>query len=397
MTSLLRMQLSAVASPLLAHAIFAGCDRREYATAFRELCHPLPWITVAPLDDPQEQHLGCETYTMPAQGCRAARALAMHAYATTRGRLDAGAAQRTSTGAIRAVGLGCVGRIAAAGRGACLAAQSNQVTETWHVDFPPTIDAIAAGAEILALLLLQMAGTDSDRFTLHRAAARAEIVVSRTRARPGWSELLDGKLAAVGYRGTALQAAVPPQRHAHAAVQGDPVRVVFPGAFNPLHRGHRRMVHWARQRLGAAPAFEISLTNVDKPPLDFTEMDYRLRQFGPDDFVWFTRAATFVDKAELFPGATFLVGADTLRRIADARYYPSPAARDQALAALAARGCRFLVFGRLQQGVFVTLRALQVPDCLAALCEEVPENEFREDIASSQLRHCPVSQPEHGP
>src|SRR5207245_1087635 len=123
-------------------------------------------------------------------------------------------------------------------------------------------------------------------------------------------------------------------------------RIVFPGAFDPRHDGHRRMARLAAERLGLTVEHEISILNVDKPPLDFIEMQRRLEQFTDDERLWYTRAATFVEKAALFPGCTFVVGADTIARIAEAKYYGHDGqARDRAIAAIAAAGCRFLVFG----------------------------------------------------
>jgi hypothetical protein len=100
-----------------------------------------------------------------------------------------------------------------------------------------------------------------------------------------------------------------------------------------------------------------------------------------------TRAPTFREKAEAFPGATFVVGVDTLLRIAEPRYYGDDhAKRDAAIAEIAERGCRFLVFGRELDGRFVTLGDLNLPTELRRLCDEVPESEFREDVSSTELR-----------
>jgi nicotinic acid mononucleotide adenylyltransferase/nicotinamide mononucleotide (NMN) deamidase PncC len=171
-----------------------------------------------------------------------------------------------------------------------------------------------------------------------------------------------------------------------AAAGAAPPRAVFPGAFDPLHVGHRRMVAIARQTLGCEVALEISIDNVDKPPLDFIEINRRVRQFSPDDALWLTRAPTFAIKAELFPGATFIVGADTIERIGQERYYGHPSALAAALEKIAAQDCRFLVFGRVVEGRFCTLARLNLPPALAALCREVPESAFREDISSTQIR-----------
>jgi nicotinic acid mononucleotide adenylyltransferase len=164
-------------------------------------------------------------------------------------------------------------------------------------------------------------------------------------------------------------------------------RAIFPGAFHPLHAAHRLMADVARQRLHSDVAFELSIENVDKLPLDFVETDERVKQFDSRDAVWLTRAPTFVRKAELFPGCTFVVGADTIERVGQSRYYGSEQAMLAAIAAISAQGCRFLVFGRDRGGAFRTISALGLPAPLAALCDEVPEEAFRADISSTALRN----------
>ncbi len=143
----------------------------------------------------------------------------------------------------------------------------------------------------------------------------------------------------------------------------------------------------AAQQLACSVLHEISIVNADKPPLDFLEIDARLGQFSANEMVSLTRAATFVEKARLFPGATFVVGVDTIERIADPKYYGgNAAAPEQAARAIAERGCRFLVFGRLADGRFRSLADLQLPDPLRALCQAVPEADFRSDVSSTELR-----------
>ena len=73
--------------------------------------------------------------------------------------------------------------------------------------------------------------------------------------------------------------------------------------------------------LGRPVEFELSILNPDKPPIDYTEMKQRIDQLGSGRIVWLTRVPTFVEKARLLPGAMFVVGTDTLRRITDPRYY----------------------------------------------------------------------------
>ncbi|MGQ9504243.1 MAG: hypothetical protein ACUVQR_04995 [Thermogutta sp.] len=163
--------------------------------------------------------------------------------------------------------------------------------------------------------------------------------------------------------------------------------LLFPGAFNPLHVGHIRMAQIAEAKLGRPVEFEISLLNADKPPLDYLEIRRRVEQFSLQDRIWLTRLPTFVEKARRFPQATFVVGIDTLMRIADPRYYGHDSQRrDQAIIELAELKCRFLVFGRLCQDRFLNFDDVVIPDLLRSLCTAIPESEFREDICSTALR-----------
>jgi hypothetical protein len=147
------------------------------------------------------------------------------------------------------------------------------------------------------------------------------------------------------------------------------------------------MAQTAGEILATDVQFEISILNADKPPLDFLEIDRRVRQFEPEQTVWLTRAATFEEKSKRFPGAVFIVGVDTLRRIADPRFYGDREdALSHAVKQIAIRGCRFLVFGRSTSGSFIRLTDLDLPRALAALCEEVREAHFREDISSTAIR-----------
>jgi nicotinamide mononucleotide (NMN) deamidase PncC len=198
------------------------------------------------------------------------------------------------------------------------------------------------------------------------------IQSTRVVAPPDRQDLLAGRRPAIPLRAAGDQARP---------------RAVFPGAFNPLHDGHKTMAAAAQQILGQEVTCEISILNVDKPPLDFIEIDRRARQFSPGQAVWLTRAPHFSEKARLFPGATFVVGADTLARVGHPRYYGGQeAAMHQAIADIASHGCRFLVFGRTIEGTFRTLGDLQIPAALLSICQEVPEKLFRDDISSTQLR-----------
>ena len=180
-------------------------------------------------------------------------------------------------------------------------------------------------------------------------------------------------------------------------------RAIFPGAFNPLHDGHRAMARIAKERLGLPIEFELSIHNVDKPPLDYLEIRDRAEQFDQNETLWLTRAPTFEEKSRIFSEATFIVGADTIARIADASYYGgSHRGMLAAIDRIAERGGRFLVFGRSLKisidgaseetdKVFQSLESLNLPPSLLAICDEVPEEDFRADISSTELRRLGTS------
>ena len=152
--------------------------------------------------------------------------------------------------------------------------------------------------------------------------------------------------------------------------------LIVPGSFNPFHSGHERMAQAAmevassldsdseqssqngsREGVSATansnntsdtPAmgswkavFELSATNVDKPPLSSDVILSRARQIvtpsaaADDDAsgtgisgrpwpVVVTDAPRFIDKARLFPGCGFVLGYDTAKRLVDPKYYAPP-------------------------------------------------------------------------
>jgi nicotinamide mononucleotide (NMN) deamidase PncC len=172
-------------------------------------------------------------------------------------------------------------------------------------------------------------------------------------------------------------------------VRGAPTpRAVLPGSFNPLHAGHLGLAQVAARKLGSPVAFELSVTNVDKPPLGEAEVTRRLRQFASLHMVELTRAPTFREKARLFPGTTFVVGADTAERIVRPRYYGnSEATMREALDEIVGLGCRFLVAGRVDDaGQFTTLGEAPIPPRYRGLFSAIPETDFRIDLSSTRLR-----------
>ena len=163
--------------------------------------------------------------------------------------------------------------------------------------------------------------------------------------------------------------------------------VVLPGSFNPLHEGHRQMAAVAREMTGLESVFELAVLNVDKPPLEESEIMRRLTGLKGEDAVALTRTPTFQKKSEVFPGSTFVIGWDTMVRVIDPKYYrDSETAMLTALAEIWARGCRFLVAGRQVDGSFRTLADVAIPQGFQPLFQAIPEERFRADVSSTELR-----------
>ncbi len=191
-------------------------------------------------------------------------------------------------------------------------------------------------------------------------------------APPAWRDLLANGCRAVGF-GTATAAPAPD-------------RLLFPGSFDPLHAGHQEMARIAEEIAERPVEFELSIANVDKPLLDYCELETRCAQFAGRP-LWITRAATFLEKLAVFPRSTFVLGADTFARLADPRYYGgSTAAASAAVHTIAEQTRGLIVFGRVRDGVFEDPAALEVPQPLRDISYFVSQREFRHDISSTALR-----------
>src|SRR5437879_1238914 len=164
--------------------------------------------------------------------------------------------------------------------------------------------------------------------------------------------------------------------------------VLFPGSFNPMHEGHVSLAQAAEELRQQPVAFELSVTNVDKPPLAGETVRQRLAQFTWRAPVERTRAPTFVEKARLFPGTTFVVGADTAERLFGSKYYGGDEDRmHMALEEIANSGVSLLVAVRLDAaGRVRALNDIPVPRRYADLFSEIPDHHFRVDTSSSEIR-----------
>jgi hypothetical protein len=183
-----------------------------------------------------------------------------------------------------------------------------------------------------------------------------------------------------------------------ARVDATPPAALLSGSFNPLHEGHRRLAEAASASTGLATEFELSVVNADKPPMAGEEARRRVEQFAGWARLWVTQAPTFVEKAELFPGCLFVVGADTAARIVQPQFYGrSTQELAAALDRIRAYRCRFLTAGRVNaEGLFLGLEDLAVPAEYRDLFIPIPEAVFRLDVSSTRIRIGPGSDSQVG-
>lgn len=174
--------------------------------------------------------------------------------------------------------------------------------------------------------------------------------------------------------------------------------VMLAGSFRPLHRAHRALLETGLSIAGQelTPCFEISVRNVEKPEIATSDLEQRLQQFEQsDDIVVITRAATFLEKARLMPGTTFVIGYDTAVRLFDDRFYAGTNSLTPSLDAMSELrdlGSRFIVGGRHDaDGTFKTIRDMFIPPGFEALLIEIPEHQFSDPISSTQLRSSQTS------
>lgn len=145
---------------------------------------------------------------------------------------------------------------------------------------------------------------------------------------------------------------------AHYSCRDKTNHIIFPGSFNPIHDRHLEMAEAVCDLYGSVVDFEVCVHNVDKPAMNFQSLQERERDLLAvlsDKYYFgnlhFTHTATFVQKAELFPGCRFLVGWGTFRRIGDVKYYGGSENRDRAIARLKELTQGFIVCHRVIDGV----------------------------------------------
>ena len=230
-------------------------------------------------------------------------------------------------------------------------------------------------SKIILNLLAQACGL-SDQIPLNLL----EQDVMQVRVRNHAKELEDFLFRKSGYLGIFA--------HGKTKTKNLAPKVLMPGSFNPLHQGHTELASVAEKILGQPVAFEMSVLNVDKPPLPKDVILSRIAQFAGRYPIYLTTGPTFLDKARLFPEVTFIVGFDTAERIFVSKYYDSSKSKMMAAVnEIKDLGCQFLVAGRKgKDGVYDRPETLQVPSEFSDLFIPIPDGMFRRDISSTELR-----------
>ena len=194
-----------------------------------------------------------------------------------------------------------------------------------------------------------------------------KVEVQTTQAEKSWKKLLNNQINFVS-----SDKAIP--------------ELIFPGSFNPLHDGHLKMRELAEKKTGMRATFEICARNADKPPLTFHEIKRTLDQFNENDSWVMTSAGRFSEKAEMFPNSVFIIGADTLVRVFDEKFYLNKKDMINHIERFNDHNVHFLVFGRKVNNKFISLKDIAIPDNIRQRCTGFDEASFRDDISSTELR-----------
>lgn len=208
---------------------------------------------------------------------------------------------------------------------------------------------------------------ESCGFEFSLPSIEEEIIINKVDAEKPWKKLFNNK---VGY----------------ISNNKNNPELIFPGSFNPLHEGHIKMKDLAEKKTGMHTTFEICAKNADKPPLTFYEIKKTIDQFQNEESWMLTSAGRFSEKAEMFPNSVFIIGADTLLRVFDEKFYKNYKDMNEHIQRFNDHNINFLVFGRKVNNKFISLNEINIPEAIKDRCTGIEENIFRDDISSTEIR-----------
>ena len=220
--------------------------------------------------------------------------------------------------------------------------------------------------ELIANYVMHLLG-EACGIKVDKPSHSEDVDISKTNAEKSWVKLLNNEVNYV------------------SSSKSKP-ELIFPGSFNPLHEGHIRMRDLAEKKTGMQTTFEICAKNADKPPLTFQEIKRTLDQFDENDSWVMTSAGRFSEKAEMFPNSVFIIGADTLLRVFDEKFYSSNKDMNEHVERFNDHNIHFLVFGRKVNDKFISLEDINIPSKIRSRCTGFNEGSFRDDISSTEIR-----------
>lgn len=220
--------------------------------------------------------------------------------------------------------------------------------------------------ELIANYVMHLLG-EACGIKVNKPSHSEDVVINKTIAEKSWVKLLNNEVNYV------------------SSSKSKP-ELIFPGSFNPLHEGHIRMRDLAEKKTGMQTTFEICAKNADKPPLTFQEIKRTLDQFDENDSWVMTSAGRFSEKAEMFPNSVFVIGADTLLRVFDEKFYLSNKDMKEHVERFNDHNIHFLVFGRKVKDKFISLEDINIPEDIRSRCTGFNEGSFRDDISSTEIR-----------
>lgn len=227
---------------------------------------------------------------------------------------------------------------------AYIAVQTSEFTRTYEIDLTGRGHNRVEEETLVSRVIIGVLAFASDfRDEAIKIFENNYVTEVMTPGTPEMFKLLTGQLKSLTL-GIAARMDIPDYRPEN--------RVIFAGSFHPLHPGHAGIAAKVFELTGKPVDLEVCVHNVDKPAFNYTNLRERIAHLESQKVnpwcgdIHFTSLATFMQKAEYFYGATFVVGWDTFKRISDPKYGKI----DEVVATLIHQDSKFIVFHRIMDG-----------------------------------------------
>jgi len=170
--------------------------------------------------------------------------------------------------------------------------------------------------------------------------------------------------------------------------------LIFPGSFNPIHDAHIQMMQIAEKQYNMPGYYEISIQNVDKAPINVSDLNNRLNKIlesGATRGILSNTPTMYEKMKELKTLKKYkqklviVVGYDTLERIFMMQYYKD-IDFNTFIGTCFANKVEFFAFGRKGKKVSEYVNTV-LPEMLRPLVKFTDEtDEFNLPISSTDLR-----------